>query len=508
MIKTARIIMLIFILLPLPGFSEEVMPPEKLKIAVFPVLNESGHTELNKASEKIKSVTEQTLLLLGNYTPVIENNPVSPESYYNYCTQNKIDYIFHGNLIKEERNIIVEISVYSRNSAREIAAARETAVSPVFLRDAVKKAVSGALEGITGEEISFTSLAFTNMTDEKGEYYVYIDDILFGKNVEYLETLLSGTRNVKILQERIFGTYNAGEVNAVLIPEDRVSIEFKIPPLLDREKKYIDRSRKTIDKHINDKYYSQKTAGSFRRLFKLLENPQFSDTATAVKEKYSEKYNLWLSHMEKWGADKGFTSADKPLSLGFKSMFLVSSFDITDWDMGGTDPDGSSGTSMGFGFTGSADIFKMLGIQAEVLVCNQKTKTLYPSGYPVLNLSEIETSTWFTEAPAIIYLRAPENLIKAYGGVSYKYRLTPLRMEGIVAGTGESVSEKYDDELMRMHLPSWLAGFAMEFPFQSSIFTFDFRYNRDFKSWFRNGTPEEDYIASYFAISLGYSAKY
>ncbi len=142
--------------------------------------------------------------------------------------------------------------------------------------------------------------------------------------------------------------------------------------------------------------------------------------------------------MAEWETEKGFTTADKPFSLGFKTMFLTSSFNINDWDMGGTDPEGNSGTSIGFGFTGSADIFKFLGIQGEVLVCNQKTKTLYPSGYPVVNLSEIKTTTWFFEVPALIYIRAPENLVKFYGGVSYKYRITPIWLKGKELGTGDS----------------------------------------------------------------------
>ena len=124
------------------------------------------------------------------------------------------------------------------------------------------------------------------------------------------------------------------------------------------------------------------------------------------------------------------------------------------------------------------------------------------------NFSEIETSTWFLEAPVLFYFRVPENLFKIYGGVSYKYRVTPLNTVGTDAGTGERTSSKYDDEFMIMHLPSWLTGLALEIPFRSSLFVIDFRYNRDFKSWFRSGTPEEDYIADYIAVGLGYTAKY
>ncbi len=508
MIKQRKLFLMIFLTISVFRVFSEEPEIQKLNIAVFPVINRSGHKELNKAADKIKSVSEQTLLLLGGYNVINETGSYPPGQYLNYCNEKGVDYIIYGDLIKQERNIIFELYVFSREAGAVTISGRETAESPVRLRETIKKTISNTLGNFTGKEINFTSLAFTNMTDEKGDYSVYIDGILFGKNIEYLESLLSGTRNVKILQKRIFGTYNAGEINAVLLPEDRVSVEFKIPPVLENEKKYIDRYSQTVNKHIDDKYYSQKVSSSFEKLFMLLENPEFSDTAVRIKEEISRKYHKWRSNMEKWGASKGYTTADKPYSLGFKTMFLVSSFDINDWDMGGTDPDSSSGTGMGFGFTGSADIFKFLGLQAEVLVCNQKTKTLYPSGYPVLNLSEIETSTWFFEAPALIYLRVPENLVKLYGGVSYKYRITPLRLEGEVIATSEHVSKKYDDENLRMHLPSWLAGFAIEYPFRSSVFTIDFRYNRDFRSWFDTDTPEEDFIAQYMGCSLGYTAKF
>ena len=507
MINKAILLNLVFITAAFCLYAEEV-EIIKTNTAVFPVSNESGHRELNKAAEKIKSVTEQTLILLGNYNVLKETDPPSPENYSNYCSDKSIDYIISGNLIKQKKEIIIELSVYSSQVNTVVLSVKETAVSPVRLRDAVRRAVSEVLSELSGEKIDFTSLAFTNMTDEKGDYFIYIDDIFFGKNIDYLELLLSGTRNVKIMQDRAFGKYKAGEINALLLPDDRVSIEFKIPPLLEKEKKYIKRYTGTIDKHINDKYYSQKTAVSFSRLFELLENPEFSTTALGIVDKYTEKHKKWQINMAEWETEKGFTTADKPFSLGLKSMILISSFDINDWDMGGTDPEGNSGTSMGFGFTGSADIFKFLGIQTEVLICNQKTKTLYPSGYPVVNLSEIETTTWFFEVPALIYIRAPENLIKFYGGVSYKYRITPMWLKGKELGTGDSKNDVYDDEYLRMHLPSWLTGFTMEFPFKSSIFSLDFRYNKDFKSWFDSGTPEEDYIADYFACSLGYSAKF
>ena len=504
-----KILIILIIITAAPCISAAQNPELPLKNTVLlPVKNESGHSELNKSAEKIRSVIRQTLLMVGRQNVIIEDKPVQGEFFLNYCIENNVDYIIYGDLKKQDREIAVELFIYSVENNSEIISIKETADSPVRLRDSVKKAVSDLLSRFSGEEINFTSLAFTNMTEEKGEYYIYIDNILFGKNIDYLELLLSGTRNIKIIQNRLFTTYNAGEINALLLPDDRVSIEFKIPPLLKKEKKYIDRYTKTIDRYINDKYYSQKVNSSFSSLFSLLKNPEFSDTAVKIKEEYTLKYKVWLQNIEKWETNKGFTSADRHYSLGFKTIFLLSSFDINDWDMGGTKPEGKSEASMGFGFTGSADIFSFFGLQTEVLVCRQKTETLYPSGYPVLNLSEIKTSTWFCEAPLIVYLRAPESLVKMYGGISYKYRITPLRLEGKDAGTGESVSDKYDDEYMKMHLPSWLAGFTMEFPFKNSVFSLDFRYNRDFKSWFDSGTPEEDYIAQYTACSVGYSAKF
>ena len=489
-------------------FSDEKNESEKINIALLPVINSSGHREINKASEKLRSVSEQTLLLLGKYNVINEENSINPEDFHSYCRKNNADYIIFGNISKEGKKIVVEMSVYGSGTGSVIIKSTESAVSPVQMRNAVKKSASSVLSRLSGSPVNFTSLAFTNMTDEKGDYQVYIDNILFGNNIDYLELLLSGTRNIKIMQNRMFGPYNASEINVLLLPEDRVSIEFKIPPLLDKEKKYIERYSKTLEKHLNDKYYSQKVSSSFKKLFNLLKNPSFSTTAAGKKEKISDLNKKWLLNMKEWETEKGFTTADKPASLGFKTMFLISSFDINDWDTGGTDPEGNSASAMGYGFTGSVDIFKFLGIQGEVLVCNQKTKTLYPTAYMPGDFSEIETSTWFTEAPAVIYLRAPESLFKIYGGVSYKYRITPLRIEGLTAGTGETVSEKYDDELLRMHLPAWLTGFILEFPFKNSIFSLDFRYNRDFKSWFRSGTPEEDYITDYFACGLGYSAKF
>ena len=507
--KKIIFLILLTVITVLPSISAaEKQEIPMINTVLFPVKNESGHRELDKSAEKINSVIEQTLLLLGKYNIINEKQPVNKDNFFNYCRGKNADYIIHGKLNRQKREIAVELYIYSREKNAEIISIKESADSPVKLRGAVKKAVSDSLGRFTGEKINFTSLAFTNMTDEKGDYYIYIDNILFGKNIDYLESLLSGTRNIKIMQKRIFSTYNAGEINALLQPDDRVSIEFKIPPLLEKEKKYIERYTDTINRHLNDKYYSQKVNSAFNSLFSILENPDFSSTASAVREEYTAKHKIWLKNMKNWDADKGFTTADKHYSLGFKTIYLLSSFDINDWDMGGTDPDSRSAASMGFGFTGSADIFSFLGLQTEVLVCRQKTKTLYPTAYPVLNLSDIETSTWFFEAPLIAYLRAPESLIKVYGGLSCKYRITPLRIEGTDAGTGDSVSHKYDDEDLKMYLPSWLAGFTLEFPFKSSIFSFDFRYNRDFKSWFDSGTPEEDYIARYTACSLGYSAKF
>ncbi len=506
--KKTIIIFLTFILTISFAFASETPEVIKQKAAVFPLNDYSEYKGMDKAGKEIKKIIEQNLLLLGKYNVIKENNSIDKNNLLEYCMENNIDFIIHGDIFKKDRGGLINLYVYSRKEQTDTILTSETADSPLNLRYAVKAAVSDLLEQFSGQQIDFTSLIFTNMSNEKGEYNIYIDDILFGRNTDYIETVLSGKRNIKIVQDRIYGKYILGEINASLMPEDRVSMEFKIPPLLKKEEKYIKRYSKTIDAHLNDKYYSKKTASSFNNLFSLLENPEFSNTAVSLKKEYTEKYETWLKNMDSWEGNTGFTTSDKPLSLGFKTMAMVSSFDITDWDMGGSKPDNTTKPGFGLGVTASADIFSFLGLQAEALVCNQRTETLYPTAHPVLNLSEIKTSTWFFEAPAIIYFKVPEKLFKLYAGLSYKYRISPIKIRGKDAVTGENKNKKYSDSDLNMYHPSWLAGFALEFPFKNNVFSLDFRFNRDFDSWFDPGTPEEDYIAQYLAYSIGYSGKF
>ena len=502
------IIIFLFIFLSFHIYSEEKGESGKTNVAVTKILNRSGHPEIGKAAVKIETVTCQTLKLLGKYNVVFEEKEIGTGEFRNYCEATDTEYIIRGTIIKNDEGILIELSVYDYFSDSIIISRSETAGSPIELRKSVKTVISRTLSYLSKVPVFFTSLAFTNMTDEKGEYSVYIDNIFFGKDIDYLEYMMSGKRNIRIEQERMFGRHNIAEINALLIPEDRLSIEFTIPPLLKNEEKTISRYKNTIDRYINEKYKSQKVGNSFAKLFSLLENPAFSETAAKRKNEITVLHEKWLKNMEKWGSVKGFTTADMPYSVGVKSMFIISSNDITDWDMGGSDPEGKTATSSGFGVTMSGDLFKYGGIQAEALVINQKTKTSYPSGYLPENFSEIETSVWFLEAPAILYFRIPEYLIRVYSGLSCKYRITTMKTEGTFLATGEKTEGKYDEELLRMYLSSWLAGFALDFPFGNSLFSLDFRYNRDLKSWYRSGAPEEDYIAKYIACSLGYTAKF
>ena len=148
-------------------FSDEKNESEKINIALLPVINSSGHREINKASEKLRSVSEQTLLLLGKYNVINEENSINPEDFYSYCSKNNADYIIFGNISKEGKKIVVEMSVYSSGTGSVIIKSTEPAVSPVQMRNAVKKSASSVLSRLSGSPVNFTSLAFTNMTDEK-----------------------------------------------------------------------------------------------------------------------------------------------------------------------------------------------------------------------------------------------------------------------------------------------------------------------------------------------------
>ena len=417
------------------------------------------------------------------------------------------DFILAGNIVRENRNITINIVLFSIKEMREVLAVSETAQSPVKLRESAGSIIADVVGYLAQKQVSFASLSFLNKGKEEGNYSLYVDSLHYGENTEYIPYLLSGKRRIEIIQERMEGIFKIADMDIVLEPGDRISIEYEIPSFLEREGKLIRRYERTVDLYSDDKYKSQRVENSFRKLLKLLENPGYSKKAFEKKEEIEAKYRKWQDNMKEWGLERGLTTADQPYSFGFKALVVTSSFDAGDWDFTADKPGTGGGAAWGGGIFGAADIFDYAGIQGEFLVYNSRFSASYQGGYPSVNPSAAEFSVWFTEFPLILYFRVPSYLLRFYGGVSYKYRITEMFVDITDSVTLEKEEKRYDEQLLKMQNGAWLAGMNLDFPLNESIFFIDFRFSRDFYSWFESDAPEKNFTGSYFTCSLGYSIK-
>ncbi len=488
------------------GKKAEILPV----IALTGIVNNTGLEAIDKAAVLIEETLKRNLDLTGQYKVVSfaeDNLPEGAPGMMEFCKNTGSNYILSGKITKNSSDINIEIALFSVNSSGDILKITGTAQSPSKLRFAMEKILTDVLGYFTGKEVSFASVSLVNMGKEEGSYSVFIDSMHTGDNLEYIDYLLSGKRHLEILQNRMGKQKKLADIDLLIMPQDRVSVEFEIPSLSEKEKRMIGRYEKTVDNHAGDKYRSRKVDGAFKSLFTLLEDPSFCTEAVSRKKEIILKHEKWEKDMGQWGLERGLTSADLPYSFGVKAMLLTSAYDIRDWDEAGARPEGGSGASWGGGFFGSADLNRFTGIQGELLVYNQKTSADYAAGYPLAGPSGIEMSAWFVEFPLLVYFRVPSYLLKFYAGASFRYRLTEMDVDITDTASGESSAAEYDEKLLRMQNSAWLAGIAFEMPVSSNLFFLDFRYNRDLFSWFESWAPEEDFFSSYISCSIGYTFK-
>ncbi|MDX9800655.1 MAG: hypothetical protein RBT69_04880 [Spirochaetia bacterium] len=490
---------------------QETQNPEVLPvIAVSEIKNMTALSSIDRTSGLIEETLIRNLDLTGKFTTVICNK----EKQFNdknvisdYCIENNFSYLITGNVKKSGRDVTIELNVFSAFSNDAQLTVKESAETPAKLRSSMDNVFREVFKFFTNKNVSFSSLSFVNRGEETGDYFLFIDSVNIGRNIEYIDYILSGSRNILILQNRMGSEKILADTAVFLKPEERVNIEFEIPGLTEREKKLISRYEKPISLYADDKFKSRRVADAFDSLFSLLEDPSFCASAVKKKDDITAEYEIWKKKMDKWGLERGLTSADLPYSAGLKTMVLSSSYNVSGWDFPGSKPQGQSSSSMGGGFFCSADIFKYSGIQGEFNFYNQKIPASFDSGYPLADSSIMETSAWFLEFPLIAYFRIPSYLLKFYAGAALKYRTTVMSLDITNGATGASSGGEYDEELLRMANSSWIAGGSFEFPLNSSLFFLDFRYSRDFYSWFESSAPEADFIASYLACSIGYTIK-
>lgn len=493
------------------GAQQGIKKPEILPvIAVAGINNMTGLSSIDRTSELIEETLVRNLDLTGNFRTFISNdgNQFTNESgMYEYCGNNNLSYLLYGNITKAGRDITIEVNIFNAADNRGHLSVRETAETPAKLRTSMDNIFREVFRFLTNEYVSFASVSFVNRGQDEGSWTLFIDGVSIGKNIEYIDYLVSGSRNIRILQNRMGSETVLADTTIILKPEDRVSIEFEIPALTEKEKRLISRYEKPIGLYLNDKFKSKRVAAAFDSVLSLLEDPSFCSTAVDKKNEITVKYEIWKKNMTEWGLTRGLTAADLPYSAGLKTMVLTSTYDISDWDMAGSKPQGQSSSSFGGGFFCSADILKSAGIQGEFNFYNQKIPASFDSGYPLPDPSKMETSAWYMEFPLIVYYRIPSHLLKFYAGAALKYRTTIMSVDITDDTTGTSSGSEYDEELLRMANSSWLAGGSIEFPLNSSLFFLDFRYSRDFYSWFKSSAPEKDFIAGYLACSVGYTIK-
>ncbi len=513
--KKSSIIIIFFLnLVYLIGNSsaqQTVRKPEILPvIAVSGIKNMTGLSSIDRTSELIEETLIRNLDLTGKFRTFISNDGkqfADESGMYEYCGENNLSYLIYGNVTKTGRDITIEVSIFNATHNGGHLSVRETAETPAKLRTSMDNIFREVFRFFTHENVSFASISFVNRGQDDGSYTLFIDGVNIGRNIEYIDYLVSGSRNIRILQNRMGSGLILADIAIILKPEDRVSIEFEIPSLTEKEKRLISRYEKPIDLYSDDKFKSRRVAAAFDSVLSLLEDPSFCSSAVDKKNDIAAKYEIWKKNMSEWGLSRGLTAADLPYSAGLKTMVLTSTYDISDWDMAGSKPQGQSSSSFGGGFFCSADIFESSGIQGEFNFYNQKIPASFDSGYPLADSSEMETSAWYIEFPLIVYYRIPSHLLKFYAGAALKYRTTVMKVDITDKATGTSSGSEYDEGLLRMANSSWLAGGSLEFPLNSSLFFLDFRYSRDFYSWFESSAPEEDFIASYIACSFGYTIK-
>lgn len=177
-------------------YVEALPPPQKPTIAILPVENETGITDLDALSVALNETITLNLSLIGDYEIMAATEADAPAG------QAAADYVVSGRIARGETGELAgRIDVVTRSSGQTDTI--EEAVPSLLDIFATADTLSNrVMEFFVDESITVGTVSIVDERDDGGAYSVFIDGEFAGSTLREL-TLLTGVRSIEIRRDDV-----------------------------------------------------------------------------------------------------------------------------------------------------------------------------------------------------------------------------------------------------------------------------------------------------------------
>jgi len=247
---------------------------EDPRVGVLPIQNLSGTEQHDTIAAAIYETTLLTLRIIGEYELVeleniysgeeeTEEAAIGEERLLDLGVEENLANIVFGVIAQEDGRLILRMSVFDTLAEEVVLTRSEESPSLLDVFDATDALVADVVGEFSGVPVGFGELLLENR-GEPGDYSLYIDGTKIGENVEAVERVLIGRREVEINQERMLGEVSVFEKEVEISAGEVRELEL------------------------------------FEEAEGLLENIDYSPALAERRRRFAEIKEAWLEGIEEW----------------------------------------------------------------------------------------------------------------------------------------------------------------------------------------------------------------
>lgn len=289
------------LLLSVVGVSAGAQEAERPRVGVVPPVNLSELAQYDAIAEVMYNTTELTLRLIGEYE-VVElpaDTPVDLQGLLTLSLEQNLANVVLGRIDEQQGRLVLEMSVFD-TLAEEIVLTRvEEPDSLLAVFDSTDILVADLVQEFSGVPVGFGDLVLRN-TGEPGSYQVFLDGSLLGSDLERVERILIGSRELEIRQERMFGEHTVLSQEAQIQTGESTTIEFAVPELLAREAQALEFLEREIGEQIETPRSEERVRELFANAAALLEDTSYSPTLADYQDRFAALEEEWEEGIEEW----------------------------------------------------------------------------------------------------------------------------------------------------------------------------------------------------------------
>lgn len=224
--------------------------PVKTKVAIIPIsCAVESDQYLTVSSKTVATTLDLVLRMSGLYDVIIDNADIS-ENMAGYCEKSGIPNLIYGkSYYTDSGEIVFELSVYNMEKGKETITKKETAATVLDVFDTADTLALSLAESFSGMKMTFGKVKLISIGD-KGAFRVRIGESVTVPESELMERVLTGKRDIEIVQDRMFGPYTVVTWPIEIKENATEDVVFFIPGFTDKEGELIRKKEAEIEKNL------------------------------------------------------------------------------------------------------------------------------------------------------------------------------------------------------------------------------------------------------------------